>query len=265
MRYLRILLLHFEYVFEHRGRSFVWFLIVLTSPLVFLLFWNGALDSKTTHVPGWTSASFASYYFFLIIAGALLMSHVEEDVSREDIRQGELVKYIIRPFSYYWFNFFEELPYRVLQGFYGVVFFFILTLFFNIAFEFTTSLQSFLLSVVIAIFAYFISYTFKMILGLTAFWLTDTYGFYHLTDMAIFIFAGYSVPLQLFPQMVEKIAYWLPFAYMIYFPIISFQGKLSVAEQVFIIMLQGVWLCILVCLYKFIWHKGIQKFSGVGQ
>src|SRR3989304_6642440 len=107
MRYVRMLLLHFDLALVSRSRSFIWFLITLINPLIYLTFWRGALTAGSASPIGWSLSSVASYYLLLVIAGAFLSVHIEEVVAYYDIQQGWLSNYLTRPFSYFWFKFFH--------------------------------------------------------------------------------------------------------------------------------------------------------------
>ena len=265
MRYFRIMLLHFQHIFEHRSRSFVWFLVSLFSPLLFILFWSGAFQGRSEIAPSWTFSRMTSYYFLLTIVGATLMAHIEDDVSRYDIREGGLVKYLMKPFSYYWMKFFEEIHYRLLQGFYAIIIFSIFTLFLGEFVVITDNFVIFMLSLVVAVMAYFLSFTFKMIIGLVAFWTTDIMGIYHLTDIILLIFAGYIVPIELLSSPIATIAHALPFAYMIYYPVIAFQGRFGISDLFSVIFMQMIWLSVIFLIYRLMWKRGIRRFTGIGQ
>jgi len=73
MRYVKLFLLGFQDMLSDRSRLLVWFLIGVISPLILLTFWRG-----TKGVAGWTPNEISSYYFLVIVAGALLISHHEE-------------------------------------------------------------------------------------------------------------------------------------------------------------------------------------------
>ncbi|MBI3486010.1 ABC-2 family transporter protein [Candidatus Daviesbacteria bacterium] len=264
MRYVRIFLLNLEHIFENRARSFVWFLIPLISSSLLLLFWNGALGNKNL-VAGWNFQSFATYYLLLLIASSLLMSHIEENVGIEDIRQGQLAMFITKPFSYFWLRFFSEIPFRILQGFYGIIVLILAALFLKSLLNLQLSWQTLLISLTMAILAYFISFIFKMVMGLIAFWLIDINGIFQLFEIIIVLFGGYVAPLAVLPNFLSETAKFLPFAYMIYFPIISFQGKLNFQESFQILSIQVFWILVFALTYRFLWNKGLQKFTGVGQ
>lgn len=265
MRYLKIFLLHFEQILEYRSRSFVWFLKSAIGPLLLLVFWIGALKGDNNIPAEWSFSTITSYYFLLIIATALLTAHIEQVVAKEDIQEGRLVKYLLKPFSYFWINFFIETPFRVLQGSMAIVASLILVSIFKINFAFSGDVDILILSFIVALLAYFLSFLFKLIIGLLAFWLIDIHGFYQLVDVTLLIFAGYILPINLLPKFLENISYILPFAYMIYFPITAFQGKYELVQLMQIIATQIIWLFIFFMLYKVLWRRGLRKFTAVGQ
>src|SRR3989344_7417300 len=203
MEHLKIILLHFEQIIEHRARSFVWFLLALINPLILIMFWRGAnKDSLSGQI---TVSELTIYYFFLIIAVTFLMSHVEEDVAYYDIKQGNLVRYLLRPISYYWIKFYEEIPYRVLQGFYGIIAVTILILFFGKFVSINLTPFSLILSIIIALLAFFISYTFKMVVGILAFWFTEVGGLFDMVEVIIVVFGGFILPISLMPDFLKNL------------------------------------------------------------
>lgn len=265
MQYLNILGLHFQTVFQHRARSFIWFLIALINPLFMILLWSGAASDDGKIADSWTIANLSTYYLFLIVAGSLLISHIEESVSELDIQEGRLVKYLLKPVSYYWFKFFEEIPHRVLQGFYGCLILVAIFFFYHQTLLPQITLSWFLSTVIIMVLASFISFNFKMLLGFLAFWFTDIWGFYELVQIAMITLAGFIMPLSLYPEWLMTIAYFLPFSYMIYFPLLAIQGQLNSTELIRVIATQIAWLTVLTILYKVMWKQGIKQFTAVGQ
>lgn len=258
-------LLNFQIVIIERAISFVWFLIALIPPFVLYLYWRGALASHGGNIAGWTLSTISTYYFMLVIASSCFMAHIEENVAREDIQQGGLTKFLVKPFSYYILKLFLETPWRILQGFYGVVVLLLFAFFFKNLFVIASDMKILALSIVIIILAFILSFTFKMIVGLSAFWLTDVGGFFQLVEAIILLCAGLLLPLSLLPDTLAKIAYVLPFAYMIYFPIISLQGTQNIGQLMHIIAIQLVWIAIMAYLYSLLWKKGVRKFTGIGQ
>ena len=265
MRILRIIFLHFEHALQYRSRSFLWFLLALLNPAIYLLFWKAAIHSG--HMTGTKViyADIASYYLLVVIAGALLIAHVEEDVAMTDIKEGGLVKYLLKPFPYFWMKFMEEFPYRIIQGFYGWIGLLImLVIFGNILTIVHEPLQIFL-AICITIAAYFLSFVFKMVIGVTTFWIDDFSGLQQLMFVLISLFAGFIQPIEYFHPTLRAIAIATPFPYMIYYPVIAWTGKLTIGLGWRVLLIQVCMILAFSAVYAVLWKRGVKEFTGIGQ
>lgn len=206
-----------------------------------------------------------TYYFLLTIAGSLLTSHIEEDVAVYDIQYGDLVRYLTKPFPYFWIKFIEEIPYRILQGFYGILLMTGFIVFFHGSIAVTHEPLILGLTAITMVLAFFLSFTMKMNWGLSAFWFKDSRGFFEFLTIVIIIFSGGIVPLYLLPAALRTLSNFLPFAYMMFFPIIGMQGQLTVSQLGQVIAVQIMWLCLFVAINRFMWRRGIKQFTAFGQ
>lgn len=265
MKFVNIFLLFFQHVVNFRSRIFVWFLSSFLNPLSLLIFWIAVFKEKEGVLAGWSISSITSYYFLLIIAGSFIIAHIEEDVAIKDIREGQLVSYLLKPISYYWMKFFDEAPWRMIQGSFGIIVFMIFFILFSEFITLPNTLTGIVMAIAIVLLAFFISFTFKMIVGLSAFWFVDFWGLQQIIEVVIIILAGFVIPIEFFPDWLEKLSHLTPFPYMIYYPILSLQSKLPVLQGINVISVQIVWLGVLAVVYKLAWTRGIKKFTGVGQ
>ena len=265
MRYARIFALHFQEAFALRSRSVVWFGVALINPIIYYLFWSGAYAGNQAPFTQWNLSSIATYYFLLVIAGSLLIVHIEEDVAYRDIQLGGLSQFLLKPLPYILLKFFNELPWRIIQAFFGVIIFIVFWILFGSFVTLAHTASAILFAICIAFCGYMISFLFKMIVGISALWLTDYSGLQQLVDAIILVFAGMLMPLEFYPIVIRQVAFSLPFSYMIYFPILAFQGKLTVFESLRTIGIQLVWIVILVGIYQLLWKRGTRLFTGLGQ
>lgn len=264
MKYVRIFLLHWQDILTDRTRALVWFFIPVVNGGFFLLFWHGAFQGNKQLLAGWDINAILTYYLLLVIASTLLMSHTETLV-QSDIVHGGVVKYLTKPFPYYWFMFFNELPYRLLQGSYAIIAYCIIAFLFpSVRISFGDLATTFL-TIAIFICAFFLTHTYKMILGIIAFWTKDTRGIIETSEVAVLIFAGFNVPITLLPGVLADIAAILPFSYFVYFPVISLQGKLAFVDMLHVFLIQLVWLILFILIYKMMLRNGLRKFTAVGQ
>lgn len=265
MKYIKVFLLHLQDALEDRSRSVVWFLIALINPVIYLLFWRGATGNGGMQNSVWTLSGFVSYYLLLVITSAFLMVHIEEYIAWYDVKEGYLTNHLLRPISYFWQNFFHELPYRMLQGSFGIAVLLIFWVFYPGLVTLVTNPEQIILGIVIILSAYFLSFCFKMLLGLSALFTTDFYGLAEFVGVLILVFGGFVIPLDLFPSQLIRLVSVLPFPYMFYYPILAIAGRLDVQALFRLIGIQVGWIVIFLLLYRYLWKKGSRLFTGVGR
>lgn len=261
MRYLKLFSIYFQDAFAQRARSLVWFLISLIGPIIMIIFWRGASYQHTS----WSFSTISTYYFLLIIASAFLMTHPEEWIAEEHIKGGNLAQFLLRPFSYFFSNFMSELPWRIIQGLFGLIVVVICYYLFGKLINISFSFQNLIISIIISILGYLLGFVYKMNLALLAFWFTEISGILQVSDILIFTFGGYIAPIFLFPDTLAHIATILPFSYIIYFPVVAFQGKVDVLNFFRIVGIQVAWITLFSVSYKILWRKGLKKFTATGQ
>lgn len=264
MRYVRIFLVYVQNVFEYRSMAFVWFLVSLINPLLYLMFWQGTLTAPTGTTTFSSIGEVTNYYFLYLILGGFLMVHIEHDVAYWDIKDGGLVKYILKPFSYFSFKFLQEFSWRIVMGVLALVACLLLTNLFGYAFSITLTPFQWMLVFLSCGLGLWIAFIFKMIIGLTALWVVEFNGIEQTVFVISLLFSGYVVPLDVSPRLLQMFAHLTPFPYILYYPIRLIQGKLSLEQSLVTILFQVVWVALLGLLYKVVWAHGAKKFTGVG-
>ncbi len=78
------------------------------------------------------------------------------------------------------------------------------------------------------------------------------------------VLSGYLVPLDLFPQAVQRIALVLPFRFLLSFPVELMLGKHGRGEA--LALLGGQWLYVALALLatNLVWRAGLRRFSAYG-
>lgn len=265
MRYFRIFLLHFQDAFEYRGISFIYFILSFLNPLILLLFWIGVYKSTGIPHEQWNLSAVVSYYLLLMIASAMLISHIEDDVAVLEIQEGNLVRWLLKPFSYFWDHIFAELGWRLIQGGFAIIAFVIFTFVFGSLVKITDSPIIFFFAIFIMVLGYLISFLFKMNLAFTAFWITDFRGLQQIVDVVVLVCSGFIMPLEFYPKFLQGILIWLPFPYSAYYPVASLQGRFDIHQLLQVIAMQLFWIGVLGLLYRIQWKRGVSSFTGVGQ
>jgi ABC-2 type transport system permease protein len=115
---------------------------------------------------------------------------------------------------------------------------------------------AFVVSVVLAVV---VSFAFRFLFNLAAFWLLDYRGVGMLAITASTFFSGQIVPLAFFPQWLEVLAWGLPFASMVQAPIEVFLGHAEGVELAGLLALQTFWAAALLLLGRVVLAAGLRK------
>jgi ABC-2 type transport system permease protein len=259
----RIFLLFSQHALEYKSRSVVWFLITLFQASTYFLFWRGAIATGQTSIP-WSGSQVISYYLLLIVAGTLLHIHIEEEVAYEDIQYGRLSQYLTRPFSYIGFKFFQELPWRIVQGTFGILTLLLVSLFLP-GLSIFPHRDMIPFTILMILVGYALSFIYKMCMGVLAFWTTDYRGLGNLETMVFMVFGGLLVPLHFLPDSIRAVALAQPLAFILYYPVLAVEGILTTREITWVLLVQAGWLVVFAILYRVLWSRGVRRFSAVGQ
>lgn len=263
-RQLHIFLLHFQHVFQYRARNLVWFIDSLINPFVLMLFWRGAVGNRST-IGGWTIDQIQSYYLIMILALVLLMHEVEAIVAKKDIKDGNLAHFLLKPYPFLSLRLQSEAPWRLVQGFYGLIAILILPPLMHFSIKISSDPLIIFAAVLASILAYFISFFYKIIIAFFAFWFTDIHAITEVQEIFALIFTGVMMPLTFMPSWIQTVSHFTPLPYIIYYPVTILLGMHDVDMIIKIIGSQLLWISGLIIVYKFMWSRGLRVFTGVGQ
>lgn len=121
-------------------------------------------------------------------------------------------------------------------------------------------LMGWLMALVTMIGAWILHFCFMALIGLAAFVVEETNSFELIYQKFVFILGGFLIPLDMFPTWLQKIAYALPFPYMMYAP-----ARLFVKPDMdlFWQMLAGqmLWVVVFVALLSFIYQRSERSLT----
>ncbi len=260
-RLLTIFSLYFQQALQYRSKALVYFLLSLVNCTVLLLFWNAAAGETTTTV-GQGFSYMLSYYVLVLFVAACSMCYVENSVSFFDIFRGDISRYLLQPLPYTMVKLFQELPWRLMAGTCGLIV--LLTVrFVTPSMHLLHDIPHLFLFIVSLVLAFLLSFYFKMIVGISAFWITSITGIQEFVQVGVIVFAGFMAPLSFFPPLLQKVANFLPFPSMVYIPVTILMGDISIASSLPMIAVQLAWLGGIMAMYQVMLRRGIKTYGGV--
>lgn len=182
---------------------------------VYLMLWKSIYAQKGSIVGGLTLNQMVWYLIFTELV-TLSRTDIHMQVN-DDVKSGNIAYLLNKPYNYviYCFSYFiGEVGIKLLtNGIVGVA----------IGLVYAGSLKGFnfanlpfiLISLIIGCCINFFIY---ITLALTSFWFEDNTAFFWIYSKLIFTLGGMLMPIELFPDWLQKISHYLPFAYVTYVP-----------------------------------------------
>lgn len=248
--------------FVYRGPIVIWLLSNCVNLLVAIVLWLSV--SAGDKIGGYSKPELITYYivglFFQWLIGWLPFHGV-----LQEIKKGEIVFSLIKPFSYFWRKFFEDLGWHLFSLWVGLLGSGLIAFFFRQYLVFNLESLRLLLLLPSLVLATFVVFGLSLCLGLVAFWTTDIYalgGFFWMTRSLL---GGQGIPLSFIPQSFQTIVRFLPFRYTFSFPLEIYFSKLDSAEIRFGFLMSLFWAIFFYRLYKLLWNRGRRVYTAFGQ
>lgn len=249
---------HLQRSFEYRLSLVLWILNGFIHPFMALAVWLTV--SKDSNFP-LSGSELTTYFLSTILVVRLTQSWSLESIGRR-IKRGAFSQYLLRPAPYFLNDLANNLATKFFRLLTLAPFFLIFFLIFRSQLVLSFSRQRFFLFLLASIMGFLINYFFQNAIALLAFWTTEINGVGRLFGIIEGFFSGSFIPILLMPDFPKKIMTYLPFRFIISFPIETFLGSLQTDIWLgFVIGL--VWLIFWLGIWLFLFNKGVKKYSAV--
>lgn len=180
----------------------------------------------------------------------------------DEINQGEVVNYLLKPLRYFWSKFFYFLgnntinvilisPLIALLAYFGKDYY-------NLP-----SLQGWLIFAFFLLVGLFADFLIYFTAAISGFWLHRGQSVIYAVLLIVGFLDGSVLPLDLFPQWALQIVNYLPFQFLMFAPIQAFLGRINNFPEMFILAIS--WLVVLYIFSLIVWRAGVRKFEAVGR
>jgi ABC-2 type transport system permease protein len=123
-----------------------------------------------------------------------------------------------------------------------------------------------LLYTMLAVFlATLLFFLFGLLLGAVGFWSAEVWGPRFIFGIAIAILSGQMFPMDMLPKPLFIATQFLPFTYLIYFPVKIYLGQLPFSQILFGLSVATFWVGCLYFIVRFVWQKGLLQYSAQGR
>lgn len=248
-------------VMVYRLNFFAWFLVEGLSFLVMTYLWL-SIYKQGSQVGSYSLAALLAYFAITRVIGMAILS---DDLMRqinEDINQGRLVNFLLKPISYSKKLISQNIGEIIIASTYTLPIAIPLAYFFRNELELTfTRICLFFISLIIAAS---IDFFFHYLIGVLTFYMENIFGIIYMTWNLTGIFSGRLVPLDLLPNIIQRVAEWLPFKYILFTPLSIITGRLTTISALRELSFGLIWIITLWYFGQLIFRKGLKRYEGYG-
>ncbi len=246
----------------YRAEFVIWMLST-TLPLVNLALWSAvARESPGGQFGRYTQADFVAYFLAALIIRTVTGSWVVWEMNQE-IRMGTLSMRLLRPihpFLSYATQHIAAIPLRAMIALPVAI---ILLFTVGGGHVVRDPLLIALLPVSIA-GAWLITFIAMLAMGTLGLFMERSTAIFEVWLGLFAVLSGYLVPLELMPGWLTRIAYWLPFRYMLGAPVELLIGKSDRATALHDLGLQYAYVAFFVIVAALVWRAGVRRFEAFG-
>jgi len=242
----------------YRAEFLIW-MFSTNMPLIMLALW--AAVARSGPVGAYTQRGFAAYYLSTLLVRLLTGSWVVWELTME-IRQGVLALRLLRPLHPLIAYSAENLAAVPLRGIVAIPVVSILLWTARGQLGHDPLLWLMLLPALLG--AWLLTFLVMALIGTLALYVESAASLFEAWLGISAVLSGYLVPLDLFPQSVQRIALWLPFRFLLSFPVELMLGKHGRVEALGLLGAQWLYLAVALLATNLVWRAGLRRYSAYG-
>lgn len=250
-------------MFQYRGEIILWAIWGVIYPAVAIAMWSAALAGSESgaEIGGYEARDFAAYFLLTMVVGHVTTAWDVYEMGWL-VRSGRLSPKLLRPLLPVWESLSDNVAYKVLT------LAILIPIWFGVAWltnpRFETTWPVLIPGLVSVFLAAALSFVWGYVVATASFWVTRMDAISEMWFAMSLFFGGRIGPVAVLPWPLGWIASALPFQWIIGFPSEALIGRLSVADICRGLVWQAGWLLLGLVAFRWIWKRGLLRYSAVG-
>lgn len=222
-------------------------------------------NPKDAKLSGYSFQDMVAYYLLTMVGRAFSsMPGLSASVALK-VRDGEIKKFLVQPMDLISFLFWSRVAHKV--AYYTVatipfiIVFFLCRSYFPNGWPDLPTLMAFVASLLLS---FALGFYLETCIGLIGFWMLEVSSLLFVYMLFQFFLSGHMFPLDILPEPYATFVGYLPIKYLAYFPAAVFLGKVSGEALAFDLMMLVAWTLFFYGLSRFLYRRGVNRYSGFG-
>ncbi|HHY82792.1 MAG TPA: hypothetical protein GX505_08965 [Clostridiales bacterium] len=263
-KYLYSFKLYLLTSFQYRFDTVLGLVMSNISIFITIVFWLLVYRSNGTGVVnGYKIADMVTFFVVSSLFRTFILIGSGFEISGM-IKNGELSKVIIKPYSINMFLFWKYLSNAFYEFSKQFLFMLLVIPFFARYLTWDLTVHSAILLVICLAIGTVISHLIWMLLGMMAFWLEQAQAVMWSFAVILNFLSGMFIPLDFFPRWSVKALEMMPFAAFSYIPAKLYMNQLPFIKGANLLLVYLIWVFVLMILNMIVWRAGIKKYSAIG-
>jgi ABC-2 type transport system permease protein len=257
----RLVIIDFSMALIYRAEFVMFMISTVLAPVISLLVWRAALESGAS-LP--VSDDYLTTYFVLMGVVAMLTSSWTSAFLAEEIRLGQISKWLIRPGSTHFNGIANNLSEKLIKSAALAPMIVVFWWLFRDTVTVPADPLTWALFAISVVAAAIMKYALDVLVASLAFWMDDIGGIDYARGVTAMVLRGQMVPLALFPAWSQGFIDIQPFRFTLSFPLELLVRDLSTRDLATGMALQLAWPVLSVMAARWLWRKGLRAYSAVG-
>lgn len=223
-------------------------------------------QSVFVHGAGSTDISLPQMVTYAILGATIFSTWDATQILREigaDIRSGNVVSHLMRPYSYPASLFARQLGVRLHEMLMlGVPVAVVMALVYG--FQPPASIGHAVLFVLSLMLSLFLLFTISIAISMIGFWVMDMLAIEWFMRGTLALFSGGLVPLWFYPDAIAHAVLYLPFAWITFYPLAIYLGQLDLASAMLHLLYGLCWAAFSAGLVVLMWRAASRRLVVQG-
>ncbi|QQG40960.1 MAG: ABC-2 family transporter protein [Candidatus Levyibacteriota bacterium] len=249
-------------ILTYRLSFILWRLRTVLQLLTIYFLWSSLIPHQKT-LFGYSQSLMLTYVIGTSFISSIVLSTRTHEIG-ENINSGNLSAFLARPIGYFGYWFARDMGDKLGNITFSLIELAFLFFLINPPLFFQTDVIYLLFFITTIFLGIILHFCIGSLLGMIGFWSPEVWAPRFIFFILIGFFAGSLFPLDIFPKPIFNLLQFMPFSYLLFFPLKIYLGQLSVPQIMQGISISLVWIIFLSgCLY-FVWRKGLKMYTAYG-